>query len=302
MLIHIGYHKCASTFIQRQIFVEKNGFAIALGRNLIQEKLIYPNELTYNHNDTLDIVKSNQILNPKLYPVISAERLSGNPHSGGYDSLIIAKRLKSIFPDAKILIIIRKQEDIILSCYKQYIKMGGTYTLERYLNPPSKGIGRVPMFSTNYFLYHNLIKSYFDLFHSNNVIVYLFEDLISNPTKFLEELKHKLNIESPSVTLLKSERENTGMSSVFLKIQRNLNKFFSDDRLNTNPVFPNRKLQSIFFNSLKRTQNHIPKHILQHFEDLNKKKISRYVEGLYYESNLLLSNIAKVDLQKHNYQ
>ena len=34
----------------------------------------------------------------RLFPVITQERLSGSPHSGGYDSQVIAERLRAGFP------------------------------------------------------------------------------------------------------------------------------------------------------------------------------------------------------------
>lgn len=58
-------------------------------------------------------------------PVLSAERLSGNPHSGGYDSLQTAKRLHRLFPQAKVLVVVREQTEEILSCYNQYVRAGG---------------------------------------------------------------------------------------------------------------------------------------------------------------------------------
>ena len=46
-------------------------------------------------------------------PVLSAERLSGNPHSGGYDSLQTAERLHRLFPQAKVLVVVREQTEEI---------------------------------------------------------------------------------------------------------------------------------------------------------------------------------------------
>ena len=50
-------------------------------------------------------------------PVISHERLSGYPHSGGHDSKEIAHRLAAVFPNAKVVIVIREQKSMILSNY-----------------------------------------------------------------------------------------------------------------------------------------------------------------------------------------
>jgi len=48
-------------------------------------------------------------------PVLSAERLSGNPDSGGYDSVHVAEYLAATFPEARVLIVIREQADMLVS-------------------------------------------------------------------------------------------------------------------------------------------------------------------------------------------
>ena len=100
--------------------------------------LIYPNALDFSPQICKKYFypKLLEATTGGLIPVLSYERLSGNPHSGGYDSKEIANRLVQVFPDAKILIVIREQKDIILSTYKQYIIEGGACTVKRYLHPP----------------------------------------------------------------------------------------------------------------------------------------------------------------------
>ena len=83
-----------------------------------------------------------------LVPVLSAERLSGNPHSGGYDSVQIAERLATAFPEGRVLIVIREQTEMLVSAYKQYVKVGGAGTLRQYATP-SSDVPRVPLFATS---------------------------------------------------------------------------------------------------------------------------------------------------------
>lgn len=61
--------------------------------------------------------------------VMSNERLSGKPHSSGFDSFIIARRIKSIFPKGKMFLMIREQKTFLLSNYFQYLSCGGTFVL-----------------------------------------------------------------------------------------------------------------------------------------------------------------------------
>lgn len=55
---------------------------------------------------------------------MSAERLSGHPLSGGYDSYIIAPRVKKICPQAKIVICERHQFSMLRSIYIKMLKEG----------------------------------------------------------------------------------------------------------------------------------------------------------------------------------
>jgi hypothetical protein len=71
-----------------------------------------------------------------LVPVLSAERLSGNPDSGGYDSVHVAEYLAATFPEARVLIVIREQADMLVSSYKRYVRNGGPGTLRQYGSPP----------------------------------------------------------------------------------------------------------------------------------------------------------------------
>ena len=78
-------------------------------------------------------------------PVISYERLSGNPHAGRFDARTIADRIKAAFPKARIFCVIREQNDMILSTYFQYLKIGGTDSVRDYLTRSYDG--RRPGFS-----------------------------------------------------------------------------------------------------------------------------------------------------------
>src|SRR5262245_6185327 len=72
-----------------------------------------------------------------LLPVVSNERLSGHPSSGGYDSKEIADRLAAVFPEGRVLIVIREQHSVIESVYKQYVLAGGPSPFELFVDAPA---------------------------------------------------------------------------------------------------------------------------------------------------------------------
>lgn len=116
-------------------------------------------------------------------PVISNERLSGNPDASGFDSKLIAERIHQALPDGKILICIREQRTMILSWYFEYLRRGGTHGLGRYISQQYDG-GR-PAFSLAHFRYDALIDHYQTLFGKSNVVVLPFEMLAEEAARFV---------------------------------------------------------------------------------------------------------------------
>ena len=78
-------------------------------------------------------------------------RLAGQAFSGGYDTKEIADRLKAVFPDGRIVVVVREQRSMIVSTYKQYLKAGGPSGIEAFLQPGSDQGWRIPLFDFDYF-------------------------------------------------------------------------------------------------------------------------------------------------------
>src|SRR5687768_14246983 len=121
VLIHIGYHKTGSTWLQRHLFNTGTGFSTPVNKHVARQKIVEPNALDYDVETTRMFFESafEVAIEHGQVPVISCERICGSPHGGGYDSKEIADRLFETFPKAKILIVIRQQQAMILSTYNQ---------------------------------------------------------------------------------------------------------------------------------------------------------------------------------------
>ncbi len=139
LLIHIGYHKTATTWLQKSLFENAEaGFARPISSHEAIMKLVGPNSFDF------EAYQCGAVLLPKikaareqgLSPVLSTERLSGLPWYGGYDSKELSRRLAAVFPGARILIVIREQKSMLLSNYNQYIKHGGMWPIQQFLTPP----------------------------------------------------------------------------------------------------------------------------------------------------------------------
>src|SRR5215218_14466 len=109
-LLHIGYHKTGTTFLQRRVFPEP-GFSLVAGAKALRPAFVVGDPFGFDPMLVRETFRPaiEKVRERDLVPVLSAERLSGNPHSGGYDSKQIAERLAATFPEARVLIVIREQ-------------------------------------------------------------------------------------------------------------------------------------------------------------------------------------------------
>ena len=171
VLLHVGYHKTGTTWLQRFLFNNNEyGFASPMSIKDMMELIIFPNSLDFSVDDCRAEIDQRlaTIQSPDLTSVFSTERFSGHPHSGGYDSRLLADRLKALFPEARVLICIREQKKMILACYNQYIKKGGAISASAYLRVFDRK--RVPLFDFRHFMYHRLIRYYQEIFGKENVL------------------------------------------------------------------------------------------------------------------------------------
>lgn len=200
-LVHIGFHKTASTWLQRELFHFDSELFCPLspdrnpnsgkfiGKHFVRNRELYL--LSSFDMNTAVIHQQIEAALAKIdpgdrVPVISYERLSGNPHASSFDARIIADRIRAAFPAARIFCVIREQKDMILSTYFQYLKIGGTDSARGYLTRSYDG--RRPGFSPAAFNYLELIGYYREIFPPDNVLVLPYEMLRDTPGGFLQRL------------------------------------------------------------------------------------------------------------------
>lgn len=221
-LIHIGYHKTATSWLQREIFRCPDSVFESLdirSRNAARLATHFytshhPRQLLSPFADTEVAIRARlkQLeeclpgLQEKV-PVISNERLSGNPHAGSYDARIIADRIQKSFPASKILIVVREQRAFIRSLYFQYLSRGGTDSLAAYLRKSEDG--KRPGFGFHQPEFTGLIKYYFKLFGRENVCVLPYEYLVKNPKLFLKKLGDHAGVTIPFDETKIKRRHNT---------------------------------------------------------------------------------------------
>jgi len=297
MLIHLGYHKTATTWLQQYYFPCHSQIDFVGKHEELWSQIISP------HGFDFDVEIARAFFYPKLesarcdnlFPVFSSERLSGNPHSGGYDSKIIADRLKQVFPDSKILIVIRKQDEAILSSYKQYIKVGGICTLREYLHPPRDG--RIPLFRLEHWQYHKLIDYYAQLYGKTQIQVLCYEQFKQSPRQFLTELAGFMGISDEEYFPM-TTKINESLSDLAILLKRRINRWHGNDSLYPiTPKFP-KYTQSLWNTCLKF--EHYPR--IQKFNAHFSECIQDTIGDFYAKSNRYLSEQYQLDLKRYDYR
>lgn len=233
-LVHIGYHKTATTWLQHNLLDNRElGFKRYISKNEIRDKIILPYGLDFDAASVKtwyqSIVDEDASGFEEKISVVSSERISGNPHSGGYDSKQNADRIAAVFPNARILIVIREPIAAIASCYLQYVKSGGVCSLKDYIEPTRDGLAVMPLFNFEHFNYNKLINYYQSLF--NDVLVLHYEDFVKAPREFCSKITSFAGAEELQ-DLPYASLSNQGLSFLSCFVLRQFNKIGTKTRLN----------------------------------------------------------------------
>lgn len=199
-LIHIGYPKAGSTFLQRW-FALHPAFHFnpgGLGGYHTVYEIARPSDATYKY-----YVTSSESLSA---PSKSAGRVNlthggAEPYTDIRDLETQAKVceiLKTLFPNSRILITTRGFKSKILSGYSQYVKTGGREHLnvmcQRIMNHLEKA-------DFNYYDVNSLLRLYSEAFGEENLVVLPYELLRDDQEKFIAVLEERLGVEHAEVKI-----------------------------------------------------------------------------------------------------
>ena len=187
LLVHIGYHKTATTWLQAQFFRDYHGFKKIMDHEEVFKIITGPHGLVFDPELVRQKIKDRISTLPSgVVPVISSELLSGNPFFGGRESDVFAERLRTIWPEARVLITIRSQLKILPSVYMQYLQRGGTLHYSRFFIE-EKELGYV-WFSPIHYEYDRLLAKYQGLYGREKIYTMQQEILADNPERACADL------------------------------------------------------------------------------------------------------------------
>jgi len=198
-VVHIGHSKTGTTWFQKSFYPAVTSHRF-IDPKVGRKALLAPNGLAFEVGPARDIILEAA---GGAAPLLCDERLSGSNLAGGLHGMVapeVARRIKAILPDARIVIGIRAQPSMLAAAYSQYVKDGGTYGIKRFLFPDSYFFAaseyrsQAPRFDLAHFEYQRLIRLYFDLFGQENVQILLFERFRDGPLDCARTLAEALGL------------------------------------------------------------------------------------------------------------
>ena len=228
VVLHIGYHKTATTWFQGIFYPAVRNVAYLERRRVVDAFLTDP----AFHFDPAEARRRLGLEGPEPPLAICEEELCGYPHNaglGGFQAKETAVRLARTFPQAQVVIFLRRQPDMIAACYMQYVREGGTHAPRRYLFPAEHLRGarariyKMPRFNFEQFEYDRLIAHYQALFGPERVHVFCYEAFRAEPTAFLNAFAERLGLDVDVAGLPAGTHANRSYSRALLQVARRVN-------------------------------------------------------------------------------
>jgi len=228
-ILHIGYHKTATTWFQRRFYPHVRN-ARYLSKAWVEQALLDAGALLFDPSAVRERLVAERADGKRL--ILCHEGLVGNPHSGGLHGCYtkeMARRLSATLPEASVVIVLRSQVDMIAATYKQYVRAGGTHRPQRYLFPQRYLGGayrkprKIPLFTLDHFDYQALVTHYEGLFGCDNVHVLLYETFREDGPGFVRAMAERFGLDV-DVDTLSFRQENVSLRRNLLPLARALNR------------------------------------------------------------------------------
>jgi hypothetical protein len=234
-ILHIGFPKTSSTWFQENFYPYiKSGYY--MNREAVQDLFLSEGAFDWNQNECQ--LKLKKLIEGKTDRIIICEELLlGRLRPGGVKHFVtreVGHRLKSIFPEATVVIFIRNQLDALASAYSQYIQSGGNYNIDTFLHPERISGGdynSLVLLGPDYFLYHKAIDYYASLYGEENLFVFLYEEFRDSNSSFVTSFSKKLGI-SVDMDRVSFDRVNEGYRALLVAPRKFFNAFTRKGPLN----------------------------------------------------------------------
>lgn len=301
-LIHIGFPKAMSSWLQKFLFKPEQGFINILDSLRTTISVIDPSPFAFDESKCLAFIDETLRNTPNhqtLVPVCSAEALIGNYYCGGFNAKQNADRLKILFPQAKILFIVREQHSLMRSLYKTMVLWGMPHSIKRLLNP--KDTSLVPQFNTDFFCFDLAAAYYQALYGQENVLVLPYEAFSENPQAFTTQiLTHAGSAPTSAFNKLPWKKQlNKNQPLINIYWQRLKNHLLATPFNYSGPLASTEERTQQSIKNSK--QNSFPAFTQTWFEDDFHQTVASAFEGKFSASNAHLQALTGLQLEKYGY-
>jgi hypothetical protein len=236
--LHVGTYKTGSTFLQDKVFGHvpelaffKHGdqeimaplLACTQGNVLFTEL----DRLRQDIGDVLARLPENKAL-------ISHEDLSGYIYGSLANNKATTDVLKSIFPNARIILVIRRQDTFMESAYLQTLKRGMSIPVRHFVGVTKKGTFLTrrpdlewPKMNVLWLDWKKYIDNYVNTFGRDNVLVLPFELFREDNKTFLDQIYEFMGV-APYYPP-KDTHVNRGFSALSARLAYIFNRFIRND-------------------------------------------------------------------------
>jgi hypothetical protein len=303
-VIHIGYHKTATTWFQKRCypFVENYAF---VPRKVAQDAFLGSSAFKFDPEEALRQL-AGYAVNDGI--ILCEEELSGNVHSGGMYGCFskeVAFRIRETLPEGRVVIFIRNQIDMAAALYRHYIREGGTFGPHRYFFPERyrKDVARhpfkYPLFSFEHLEFLGLIRHYKQLFGPEKVHVFAYEEFRRNQKQFVENYARELGLVI-DLDKLDFSSLNIGHGRWAMALGKFLNRFSYRSVLDKHyflNIVPNRMRSNL----PRRVAKSVFSGRLATLEEMAGPKMTQLLRQRFAESNAQLSRETGLDLGRYGY-
>lgn len=293
IIIHIGFPKTATTWLQKNFFPKVQNYEYFLPR--------------VSNDEIIGVDPMDPLYNPGKWKqkdniIISNENFLGVGRISGFIRIGLANRLKEIFPEAHIVLFIRNQIDLIGSEYSWSVKNAGcTFGPEKFLRFKNPHWHNAFAYKPHHLMFDRVINLYKQLFGDEHVHVFLYENLKENPKKFIERFSGKLGMEVNTETV-DYNPVNTKLRKRLLPIIRFLNIFTKPKILFRHHFISLPYLGELMPKIAKKLNSYSAFGKKQDSADLLGSTLTNELSSFYKESNQKLINEHGLsDIKKYNY-
>lgn len=297
ILIHVGLHKCGSTWLQKNVFSRVDyGVCTPWGdmAHMAVTEFVDVDPLCFDaavvraqFDESLAALGR---AGADKVAVVSHEALSSRPHHGKYYAPEAAKRLRDTFPGAKVLVIFREQAAIIYSLYGEYVRNGGQYSFDEFIGTGQERPGWASLCKLSFFEYDRLVAMYQDMFGTENVLALPLELMRADPQAFSAEIFGFLGLASHAPDT--AERSNKGWGALTVELYRLTNGLIRKNPLGGAHSRRYRARQFIAW----RIDRVLPRRWNTALERRRKARLQARIAGVFEASNQRLSQMLGRDL------